>query len=497
MNNDIQNQNNYNYYTNLLNNINNYDFENAEDSDPSSSLGSDPVESSDDFEPPLGSDDFQSTNSNSDDSDLAMHPYFDNYDWEAFFQNSSLADLTSDFSLHARNIQLLSSLPLPAILQQPVLHFPYLNSASNPEKSITSENSIVKKLQQKSSKIEQEANEITGLPNTALGESLKNLPPESLNNLPLRNYLKIYQMRAVAQMRRIKSSILAFSMGLGKTITMAACSLELFKNQKKPILLVATKSTRIQTRDAFREAFALNALDEIEEKINKLHITLTARDAYLVYSKIQQFKACIFNPELQQHAQEIADSFIKLHPMYNFDFMAGMDCYNHQLSLDFSSFKIFDAITDLEDFSNIKKIRNQQKVVFITPSELDKHFQELSKIQWGGIMVDEAQKIHNSKTKCFKHIEKLQKNSQASLILATGTPIENKLSDISALLSLLEPQIDPKRRKELEQPLGEIASSLSMIQNKINASAKGITKFLENKSDLIEVFYPELRELFS
>ncbi len=62
--------------------------------------------------------------------------------------------------------------------------------------------------------------------------------------------------------------------------------------------------------------------------------------------------------------------------------------------------------------------------------------ESLKKIQWGHIILDEAQNIKNPVTKQARAIRKLQ--GQRRVVL-TGTPIENRLSELWSLISFLNP----------------------------------------------------------
>jgi SNF2 family DNA or RNA helicase len=63
-------------------------------------------------------------------------------------------------------------------------------------------------------------------------------------------------------------------------------------------------------------------------------------------------------------------------------------------------------------------------------------FNELSQIQWGVICLDEAQNIKNAHTKQAKAIRKLE---GAHKIALTGTPMENRLSELWSIFDFLNP----------------------------------------------------------
>lgn len=60
----------------------------------------------------------------------------------------------------------------------------------------------------------------------------------------------------------------------------------------------------------------------------------------------------------------------------------------------------------------------------------------LMQIEWNGVMLDEAQTIKNFFTKQSQAIRKLQSNYRVAL---TGTPVENRLSDLWSIMDFLNP----------------------------------------------------------
>lgn len=324
-----------------------------------------------------------------------------------------------------------------------------------------------------------------------LVESLRKLPKEDLNNLPLFDYLKVYQMRAVAQARRLPHGfILGFTMGLGKTLTMAAICLEKFKTERKPILVIVTKSTQIQTQDAFREAFALNALDEIDKKINKQGKALSKNDAFFLYKKMLFLNEFISNDAYQKRKEEILTAFRKLHPDFNLDGLLQAKHYIDNFTREFSSLQIFNALLANENLS-ANQLQGQPAVVFVTPSTLEKNFEQISATAWGSILVDEAQMMNNSKTALYKKIKKLKSISNPYLVLATGTPMENKLTDTGTLLSLIEGQeVDPSQ---------SIDQQVDLIEANMNKIGQKVQKHLEenkNDSGLEYTLYAEVKKTF-
>jgi SNF2 family DNA or RNA helicase len=61
---------------------------------------------------------------------------------------------------------------------------------------------------------------------------------------------------------------------------------------------------------------------------------------------------------------------------------------------------------------------------------------KLTQIEWNGVVLDEAQKIKNYYTKQSQAIRKLKANYRVAL---TGTPVENRLSELWSIMEFLNP----------------------------------------------------------
>jgi SNF2 family DNA or RNA helicase len=78
----------------------------------------------------------------------------------------------------------------------------------------------------------------------------------------------------------------------------------------------------------------------------------------------------------------------------------------------------------------------QADVVITSYSLAHLDFHELSQIQWGAICLDEAQNIKNAHTKQAKAIRKLEGAHKVAL---TGTPLENRLSELWSIFDFMNP----------------------------------------------------------
>ncbi|WP_307785339.1 DEAD/DEAH box helicase [Microbacterium hibisci] len=78
---------------------------------------------------------------------------------------------------------------------------------------------------------------------------------------------------------------------------------------------------------------------------------------------------------------------------------------------------------------------------------------EFARVQWAGLILDEAQFVKNSQTKAYRAARDLP----ADVVYAvTGTPLENSLTELWALLSLAAPGLFPSARRFREEYVGPI-----------------------------------------
>ncbi len=91
---------------------------------------------------------------------------------------------------------------------------------------------------------------------------------------------------------------------------------------------------------------------------------------------------------------------------------------------------------ELEDISKNPKKNLKNIDLVITTYSMVKRLDWIEKMNWENVILDEAQAIKNPGTKQTRAIKKLK--SSAKIIL-TGTPIENKLSDLWSLFDFINP----------------------------------------------------------
>jgi SNF2 family DNA or RNA helicase len=86
-----------------------------------------------------------------------------------------------------------------------------------------------------------------------------------------------------------------------------------------------------------------------------------------------------------------------------------------------------------------KSFRNaaaESDIVISTYAVLNRDILHLQKVAWDGIILDEAQNIKNESTKQSRNSKSLLANYKIAL---TGTPVENRLSELKSILDFLNP----------------------------------------------------------
>lgn len=78
----------------------------------------------------------------------------------------------------------------------------------------------------------------------------------------------------------------------------------------------------------------------------------------------------------------------------------------------------------------------QHEVVITTYALVQRDLEELSAIKWRGLVLDEAQNIKNSQTKQAQAVRALPASYKIAL---TGTPVENRLSELWSIMDFLNP----------------------------------------------------------
>jgi len=78
---------------------------------------------------------------------------------------------------------------------------------------------------------------------------------------------------------------------------------------------------------------------------------------------------------------------------------------------------------------------------------------EFAGVEWAGLVLDEAQFVKNSQTKAYRAARDLRADVTFAI---TGTPMENSLTELWALLSLAAPGLFPSARRFRDEYVGPI-----------------------------------------
>ena len=87
----------------------------------------------------------------------------------------------------------------------------------------------------------------------------------------------------------------------------------------------------------------------------------------------------------------------------------------------------------------------------VHPLRLDEA--EFAGVEWAGLVLDEAQFVKNSQTKAYRAARDLRADVTFAI---TGTPMENSLTELWALLSLAAPGLFPSARRFRDEYVGPI-----------------------------------------
>jgi SNF2 family DNA or RNA helicase len=87
-------------------------------------------------------------------------------------------------------------------------------------------------------------------------------------------------------------------------------------------------------------------------------------------------------------------------------------------------------------------------IVVTTYGLLPRDLDELSQVTWSTVVLDEAQMIKNPATKAAKAVRKLHADQKLAL---TGTPVENRLSELWAILDAVNPGLLGGQQRFREQ----------------------------------------------
>ncbi|MGC8579226.1 MAG: SNF2-related protein [bacterium] len=132
------------------------------------------------------------------------------------------------------------------------------------------------------------------------------------------------------------------------------------------------------------------------------------------------------------------------------------------------------------------------QILLTTYNILLRDIEKLSGIEWEYVILDEAQKIKNYKTKVYKASKLLKAKHKLAL---TGTPIENRLTELWAIFDFLHPDYLGSLKtfiKEYETPISKYndTKKIKLLKNIINPF-----KLRRLKEDVLKELPPKIEDV--
>lgn len=121
----------------------------------------------------------------------------------------------------------------------------------------------------------------------------------------------------------------------------------------------------------------------------------------------------------------------------------------------------------------------------ITTYGMATRLESISKASWQLVILDEAQSIKNGETKQAKSVKSLRSKARIAL---TGTPVENRLSDLWSLFDFLNPMLlgKAKKFKEFTDELSNFEPLRKLVSPYILRRMKTDPKVISDLPDKIE-----------
>lgn len=249
--------------------------------------------------------------------------------------------------------------------------------------------------------------------------------------------LKNYQVESIHAARsawksNMRGIILGNDMGTGKTLIMAELILERLERGEK-VLFLAPDTILAQTCAVFQQEVAEAILGQIENALSRRDITEDFK--YFLKDRLNKILSSLerasdenFKSSFRIRAQNILN-LIQTNGSTVADIAPFLQLLGNQLIL-------VNPFTEIQIQKSISgKLR--PRVILARP-EAEKESNNV--FVPALILVDEASRIHNPAVAAYKNLMSFlnPENPSPHLVLSTGTPIENRLDEFSALLQLLQ-----------------------------------------------------------
>jgi len=144
--------------------------------------------------------------------------------------------------------------------------------------------------------------------------------------------------------------------------------------------------------------------------------------------------------------------------------------WNSEIETFYPSLASFSAHPDLHKPGPVPELNKEELETLdlvITTYSLVQRYQWIQNFSWNYIILDEAQAIKNPGTKQTRAIKKL---SAANRIIMTGTPVENRLSDLWSLFDFLNPGLlgNAKEFSRLSKRLAKDPHGYAELRNVVS-----------------------------
>ncbi|HUF97009.1 MAG TPA: DEAD/DEAH box helicase [Ilumatobacter sp.] len=158
-----------------------------------------------------------------------------------------------------------------------------------------------------------------------------------------------------------------------------------------------------------------------------------------------------------------------------------------------------EALFELPGGQEVPLTLAEADLVITTYGLLPRDLADLSAVEWSTVVLDEAQMVKNASTKAAKAVRRLQAGQKLAL---TGTPVENRLSELWAILDAVNPGLLgslQRFREEYAGPIerngdGEVAARLRSLTGPfVLRRTKADRRLLPDLPDKIEqIAYAQL-----
>lgn len=346
-------------------------------------------------------------------------------------------------------------------------------------------------------------------------------PSLSLQPLFLDSQLMQYQrdnIQAIlaALLSNLKGFLLADEMGLGKTKQSAELLLQALHLKEKPALFLSTASTLKQTKDSFLQAIIDTSYYFFQKKIENCKNDI---EASFVYSQIKSY-LLFFDKQVQEtqqtakrdrtkiqkkakHIEKLKRPFIELLTELERGFQVrSFEDVDLDLPFNESPFEIIYTCTRSDKLSrklNELSTGPKKKILLTTHDLIVEskggnllHAEALKKSRLSFIGIDEAQNFDEEKSNRFKNLlkilDQLEPEYYPFVVPTTGTPYENKIDNIFAILRMMG-SVTPGEKKEFD----DTRKTINLL---LKNAANEVTKYADGKRQDHQKAYQALKKAF-